>query len=112
VAGHRDQARRNASLVASGQLTPDWEVTVRFYAALHWVRAFFKRKGLESQSHEDDRKKLEQTVPQRDIRFSYGWLRRLSELCRYECYQPDQSFLEASKSCYFRLEGFFEPKSR
>jgi hypothetical protein len=112
VAEHRDQARRNANLAGSGQLTPDWEVTVWFYAALHWVRAFFRRKGLESHSHEDDRRNLEQTVAQGDIRFSYRWLRRLSEFCRYECYQPDQVFLEASKRCYERLESFFEPKSR
>ncbi len=56
-ARHVQQALHNYAvydyLNASPQATTDWQITVLFYAALHYVDAYLDNVGVHPRSHED-----------------------------------------------------------
>lgn len=48
---HEDKARSNEDLIGPLEKLdshPDWAVTVKFYAAVHWLRAFMAKNGIAS----------------------------------------------------------------
>jgi hypothetical protein len=56
---HRWQAQHNEDLLNQTPLPPDWEVTIRFYAVAHWVRAYLKKaRGVPSISSHAETDKL------------------------------------------------------
>lgn len=114
VLQHREQAFHNESLLGNASLPPDWEVTIRFYATAHWVRAFLKKrlKVPSISSHEEADELLAQAKVQYDIRQLFKELRRASEDARYYCVHPSPDQLERFRKVHNRLKGFFEPKSK
>lgn len=49
---HLQQAQHNAKIAPSlDKAAPDWALTIRFYAALHWARAYLISKGQTTKSH-------------------------------------------------------------
>ncbi|MBW6395800.1 hypothetical protein KZX47_11660 [Thermus sp. SYSU G05001] len=114
VLQHRDQALHNEKLLDNAFLPPDWEITIRFYATAHWVRAFLKKrlKVPSISSHEEADKLLAQASVQKDIRQLFKELRWASEDARYYCVHPSPNQLERFRKAHDRLKGFFEPKSK
>lgn len=114
VAQHREQAQHNEDLLNRASLPPDWEVTVRFYAVAHWVRAYLKKAlkvpSIDSHDHADQL--LYQAGVQRTIRVDFKELRWASQEARYYCVRPDPHQLQRYKQIHDRLRSFFEPKSR
>lgn len=57
---HRKLALRHESTVQKipniDRLAPEWGITVRFYAALHWVRAHLRQKGKGEEDLDSHRK--------------------------------------------------------
>ena len=109
---HVQQALHNEDLADTGSLPPDWEVTVRFYAAAHWVRAFIKQKlGQRAiSSHEEADRLLEESKVQEKIRRLFKRLRWASEDARYYCVHPDKTRLSQLRKDHQRLRDFFKPK--
>ncbi len=114
VAQHRQQALHNEGLLNGASLPPDWEVTVRFYAVAHWVRAYLKKalKVPSIESHERADQLLDQAKVQWTIRSQFKELRWASEDARYYCVRPDPHQLQRLRDIHDRLRSFFEPKSR
>jgi hypothetical protein len=114
VPKHRWQAQHNADLLDQNVLPPDWEVTVRFYAVAHWVRAYLKKaRGVPSiSSHADTDKRLREAGIQTNIRQLFSTLRAASEHARYYCVHPKPEELDNLRKAYERLRSFFEPKTR
>ncbi len=111
---HRWQAEHNESLLSQGSLPPDWEVTVRFYAVVHWVRAYLKKtfKVPSISGHSEADRLLAQAKVQGSLRQLFKELRMVSEEARYYCVHPDPHRLKRSREIHDRLKAFFEPKSR
>lgn len=122
VQQHRAQAEHNDRLIQNGAglLPPDWEVTVRFYAVAHWVRAFIKTRLSITviEDHYSVDGYLRQAGVQADIRDLYKRLRTTSEDFRYYCimvsYNPPMlsEQLSRARQDYDRLKRYFEPKTR
>jgi len=111
---HRRQAQHNEDLLDQNVLPPDWEVTVRFYAVAHWVRAYLKKaRGVPSiSSHAETDKRLREAGIQTNIRQLFRTLRAASEDARYYCVQPTPDVLDKMRKAHQRLRLFFEPKTR
>jgi len=111
---HRWQAQHNENLLNQNVLPPDWEVTVRFYAVAHWVRAYLKKalRVPSIRNHEDADSLLHQAKIQRDIIQLFRDLRHASEDARYYCVHPTPDVLDKMREAHRRLRSFFEPKSR
>jgi hypothetical protein len=111
---HRWQAQHNEDLLNQTSLPPDWEVTVRFYAVAHWVRAYLKKAlGVPHiRDHQETDRLLHQAKIQRDIIQLFRDLRHASEDARYYCVQPTPGVLDKMRKAHQRLRFFFEPKTR
>jgi hypothetical protein len=113
---HRKRALDNELLAKGDCLPPEWEVTVLFYAAVHWVRAFLKYQGLAQSftSHRHVWGLLNSTEAGVDDKAleAYGELKDLSEQARYRCIPIKGPQVSFAWHCYERVKGFFEPKSR
>ncbi len=109
---HREQALHNEALLNGSSLPSDWEVTVRFYATAHWVRAYLKKhlKVSSISSHEEADRLLERAKVQRELRQLFKELRWASEDARYYCVHPSSAQLYRCRQAHNRLRGFFEPK--
>lgn len=111
---HRWQAQHNENLLDQNVLPPDWEVTVRFYAVAHWVRAYLKKaRGVPSiSSHAETDKLLREAGIQKNIIRLFRDLRDASEDARYYCVHPTPDVLDKMREAHWRLRSFFEPKTR
>lgn len=93
---HKAQAISNEQVAQTlASTAPDWAVTVFFYAALHWVRAYLALKNLQPSSHGQtfDELRKDASLPV-DFLDRYRRLYRLSREARYEC--PNQLSMFAS----------------
>lgn len=111
---HREQALHNEALLNGSSLPSDWEVTVRFYAAVHWVRSYLKKhlKVPSISSHEEADRLLEQAKVQRELRQLFKELRWAREDARYYCVHPSPHELQRLRQAHNRLKSFFEPKTQ
>lgn len=91
---HREQAQSNEQLAKSmcdGDSHYDWAVTVSFYAALHYLEAYFVRKGInilqeaeakDTGAHGYRRRKVKEKLLPDEAR-RYITLQQQSERARY-----------------------------
>lgn len=84
---HRAQADPNeqASLAWESEDYADWVVTALFYAALHWLDAYFARTGLHPANRGERLRRLTTDPWLAAIRRHYRWLKDRSEDARYRC---------------------------
>lgn len=82
---HLEQAERNEELAnAISRLETrftEWEVTVLFYSALHYVSAFLATRGYEAKNHHERRNLIAQHT---DVANEYDNLLQHSLDARYE----------------------------
>jgi hypothetical protein len=111
---HRWQAQHNEDLLNQTPLPPDWEVTIRFYAVAHWIRAYLKKalRVASIPSHPETDRLLRKAKIQEDIIQLFKTLRAKSEYARYYCIHPKPEELESMRKAHQRLRSFFEPKTR
>ncbi len=78
------------SLISSA---PDWAVTIYFYAALHWVKAYFAKRGYSKlKTHSDIFDALRKDHQVSPITINKYWkLYKMSKQARYDCL-PATSF--------------------
>jgi hypothetical protein len=92
---HREQAQYNEEAALSIRDTsPDWAVTMCFYAALHWVECYAKRRGddleqrYQGSSSPHDRLlayafDIAKNRQYRDVSKAYQDLKNASQIARY-----------------------------
>jgi len=84
---HRQQALHNYAvyeyLNASPQATTDWQITVLFYAALHYVDAYLANIDVHPRSHEDRDAYVSVLADLRHVASSYLQLRDRTMDARY-----------------------------
>ncbi len=81
---HRAAARRNEDLAARlADDAPEWAVVVAFYAALHWVDAYFARQGRHPRTHLERVRWIQQEEALRPIYDPYRTLRDRADAARY-----------------------------
>lgn len=91
---HNSQAEHNEKLVAylAGTDFTDWQATCMFYAALHYISAYFSHRELqECKTHSERDPAVKQHLNKiyRDYRNLKDW----SVSARYKCKKPDLSNL-------------------
>lgn len=68
-----------------------WLSTVAFYAALHYVEAFFSKSGTHSADHRTRDSNLSRHPETMAIYFEYSELKNLSTRARYHGRYPDKN---------------------
>jgi hypothetical protein len=91
---HISQAKHNEKLV--DHLAPsaftDWQATGMFYAALHYISAYFSENRIKGfKTHRERDVAVKQHLLK--IYFEYRSLKDGSENARYECEKPNASAL-------------------
>jgi len=87
---HCDKAEHNEFLVSSlNNPFWDWAVTSTFYAALHYVEAYFCKTKIPSKNHPDRNTRIQSDA---QIRSIYGDYRELQNESRTARYDPGASF--------------------
>ncbi|MFC6590861.1 hypothetical protein ACFP81_01620 [Deinococcus lacus] len=104
-ASHVAKAQRNEAALSRFDFEPDqyeWYLTVSFYAAVHWLRAYFAQAGLytgerEEVTYEDFPRVVARIYraahggefgPAAAMLERFGELKRLSQRARYGCMAP------------------------
>ena len=123
---HIEQARHNAGLVSYLEENipdsfHDWKVTICFYEALHWVRAFLCTQGIGSSDNHNHtlncinpraREKPPKHVPMPTVYPAYFRMYQLSKAARYQGFLQKRSFekqqsdnLREAKECLEIIHG-------
>jgi hypothetical protein len=86
---HLTKARKNeefsSRLDLSDPTNESWAVISSFYAALHYVQAYFVKYGVECHDHKHTEYQFLRDRKIRTAYSSYKWLRDLSQTARYKC---------------------------
>jgi ABC-type anion transport system duplicated permease subunit len=86
---HRDRAERNEkfaeSLDQSQPIHENWAVVAAFYAALHYVQAYFSRYSVEAATHDERFEQIKRDAKLRNVFIQYKYLYTLSRTARYQC---------------------------
>lgn len=102
---HIEKAQRNEAALSRFDFEPDlyeWYLTVSFYAAVHWLRAYFAAAGLytgerEEATYEDFPRVVLNVYraahgsdfgPAEKMLLAFSDLKRLSQRARYGCLPP------------------------
>lgn len=102
---HLTQAARNESLsLALEAQYSEWAVTALFYAALHYVEAYFDRHATSGQprhhtGHVERTRAVRLRIP--TVYRSYRWLMELSRDARYECVMFTPADVRHLRRTYF-----------
>lgn len=84
---HLIQARHNETLVSMLlRVSPrhaDWAVVASFYAAVHYVEAYFAARGIHSQSHAERSRNLKRCMP--SMVAPLHDLKEAADRARYRC---------------------------
>lgn len=96
---HWEQARGNEgfyeNIGADRSSTPEWAMTILFYAALHYAQAGFAFLGTSPGDHMERKKALRTRF--RSVAPVYESLEDASRRARYECEKPQPSELQKAK---------------
>jgi hypothetical protein len=96
---HWEQARGNESFYeeigADRSGTPDWAITVLFYAALHYAKAAFAHQGITLGSHAELKTTMRNRF--RSVAPVYESLEDASRRARYDCVRPQRDELQRAK---------------
>lgn len=104
-AQHLEKARRNEAALSRFNFEPDlyeWYLTVSFYAAVHWFRAYFSQAGLYTGERDETTYEDFPRVARNIYRAEHGsenqpieraltafqTLKQLSQRARYNCQTP------------------------
>jgi hypothetical protein len=112
---HRWQAQHNEDLLNQTSLPPDWEVTVRFYAVAHWVRAYLKKAlGVPSHTdHQETDQLLQRGEDSEKTSYSFSATSAmLAKTLATIAFTLHLSVLDKMREAHQRLRSFFEPKTR
>ena len=95
---HLQQAQHNQGLLKSLDLDNflflDWVATIAFYAALHYVEAWFASQGtgMHYTTHQERNRAMNQVDDFRPIVWpNYRTLQDRSHLARYQCTHPSKN---------------------
>jgi hypothetical protein len=96
---HLDQAKSNELFLQAidQSIFPDWTITTRFYASLHYVDACLSRKSVHPLNHSARENDLRRYPDLVDLISPYVYLRNASRRSRYECRRPHQLELQESE---------------
>ena len=93
---HWEQARGNEGFYeeigADQSRTPDWAMTILFYAALHYATAAFVQQGMALASHSELKKTMRERF--QSIAPVYESLEDASRRARYYCERPKRDELQ------------------
>ena len=113
---HKKQAQHNhkvaTRLDANDPTALDWAITIRFYAALHLVRAYLAQLGLQPKDHEETFDYLTQSGLPEDLVAAYRRFYRLSRKARYDCWSPSQSDVNTARQLLSQVETVITPLLR
>lgn len=102
---HNLEAR---GFLQSAQQFYDWEITTLFYAALHYVDAYFA--GITNTLHQHPKSHMKRqklvNLYLGQIAVEYGKLSKLSENARYESFQPQDSDVKTAEQWFQTVESF------
>jgi len=106
--------KKDSNLLAKAQLAIsagqfwDWEITILFYAALHYVDSFFSE--LTPPEHPKKHGKRRKLVGNHlnPIAEDYRLLNALSENARYESFTPRQSDIDEAWKYYQNIQTFMQ----
>ena len=105
---HKKQAQHNKdvaiNLEANDPGALDWAITIRFYAALHLVRAYLAKRGLQPKDHEETFDYLTQSDLPEDLVAAYRRFYRLSRKARYDCWTPLQKDVNTARQLLSQVE--------
>lgn len=97
---HFSQAQSNEgfyeTLGADSSTTPEWAMTVLFYAALHYAQAAFVHLNSASAPTDHDKRKRAIRTQFRAIAAPYEALYDASRRARYDCIRPQPQQLTAA----------------
>jgi len=104
---HWEQARGNEGFYeeigADQSRTPDWAITVLFYAALHYAKAAFVHQGVTPGNHTELKATMRQRF--RSIAPVYESLEDASRRARYDCERPQRDDLQRAKQHLSDISG-------
>lgn len=103
-AAHIEKARRNEAALSRFAFEPDgyeWYLTISFYAAVHWLRAYFAQAGRyigprDEPTYEDFPRIIREVyrvgsvdgAALEEVMTAFQELKRLSQRARYGCMTP------------------------
>lgn len=100
---HWAKASRNESLLEDLGNWPtrytEWEITVMFYSALHYVSAFLSSRGEHPENHYQRRKLVVQLT---SIAAEYENLQQASQEARYDFVEFSPERVEQLRTRYFQ----------
>lgn len=106
---HKKQAQHNQqvaiNLEANDPGALDWAITIRFYAALHLVRAYLAKRGLQPKDHEETFDHLAQSDLPEDLVAAYRRFYKLSRKARYDCWTPSQRDVNTARQLLSEVES-------
>ncbi len=113
-ARHVQQALHNYAvyqyLNASSQPATDWQVTMLFYAALHYVDAYLGKMNVHPRSHEDRDAYVSVVADLRRVASSYLQLRDRSMDARYLRRDLPPAIVVDMHAYYVRLRDQLAPR--
>lgn len=89
---------------------PGWALTVRFYAAVHFVRAYLATKGTQIESHEQMRALWRNLPELRSARVSYDLLKNKSEQARYYLVDFSVAQFDETEHHLIKIKSLLEAK--
>lgn len=117
---HYERRKFNRELAESyrarlGDDHPDWEIVIRFYAALHLVQAYLITKDprFHASKHSDRWRAIHASPELRGIRKAYRMLQDVSEQVRYEPgFSTRDTHIETARANLTRVADVVLPKLR
>lgn len=114
---HLDQARRNESFCSETRSIPfrEWVLTGWFYAALHYVEAFFatrhspEARSAHKMTHGKRQRRMSGESDLLPIFPDYEELKTQSENARYECYSVSEEDLAEAEALLVRIREHVSP---
>lgn len=114
---HKKQAQHNQkvaiNLEAHDPDALDWAITIRFYAALHLVRAYLAKRGLQPKTHGEtfDYLTRKSDLPEYLVA-AYRRFYKLSRKVRYDCWTPSQRDVNTARQLLSQVEMMITPHLR
>lgn len=116
ISEHRQKARHNENFLNAYKaiFPPDWEVTIRFYEILHWLRAYLKHEHniTKISTHGEASQYLRSSNAPDEVKEGYKRLYKKSKVARYYNYTLTNNEIKQAESDYNELKHFLEPQTK
>lgn len=107
---HLARAQDNEDLARTFNLDDglevDWAITLLFYAAIHYVQAFFAARGIVHLDHDARDQAIEQHPILSDISRDYQYLKNKSRSARYDIPNYTREQFEQASARFERIKAF------